>query len=370
MADRTPLLHIELLRVIAIFLVIFNHTGTYGFVHCNLYAGEGPYYWLFLFISISIKIAVPIFFMISGALLLKKEESLKHLWKKRVLKMTIVLILFSFISYLYLIYTGSVQEFSISDFLVRLYTNKISTQYWFLYSYIAFLILLPILRIIAKNLSPKLMMYIIALYLTVQTATILQYLVSGGTLNYTDSFYLFITQNIFIYPILGYYLENRLPKEKLDRSLLMKMTLASIIAVSICSVMTWYHCGLIGEWKESTCQVFFQTLTIIPAATAYLWLKYLFTKHDVRPSISRIIITVGSASFGIYLLEQIYRKTTFGVYTFFDQYMDMFPATILWISVAFLLGLAVTMVLWHIPGLNKLITNGNRKRASNRDDGE
>ena len=81
-----------------------------------------------------------------------------------------------------------------------------------------------------------------------------------------------------------------------------------------------------------------------------------------------MIITVGSASFGIYLLEQIYRKTTFGVYLFFDRYMDMFPATVLWIAAAFLLGLAVTMVMLHIPGLNKLIGNNNRRRASYRKD--
>ena len=286
MSERKPLLHIELLRIIAIFLVILTHTGTYGYVHCNLYEGEGIEYWFFLYLTLIIKTAVPIFFMISGAVLLGKEESIKDLYKKRVLKMVLVLILFSLITYIYFVCTGSIHNYSIEDFLTRLYTNKISTPYWFLYAYIAFLMLLPILRTIAKNLSSKLMMNILVLYLAIQTVTIIQYAISEGTLEYTDDFYLFITQNIFIYPLLGYYIENRLPEERVTRSLCLKMTQASFIALTVCCIMTWYHCELIGEYKENTCQIFFITLTIVPATAIYLWVKYLINKHRPRPCMS------------------------------------------------------------------------------------
>ena len=126
MRDKT---YIELLRIIAIFLVMFNHTWVYGFSYFNQCVGT-PWYWFYLFWSILVKIDVPLFFMISGALLLKKEEeSVTVLYKKRVSKIIIALSLFSFISYLFLIYKGQVDNFSIIGFLKGLWEGNISGQY-------------------------------------------------------------------------------------------------------------------------------------------------------------------------------------------------------------------------------------------------
>lgn len=71
-----------MLRIITIALVLFNHTETNGF---QLYAiTSNIYLYLYIFLTIFCKIAVTIFFMISGGVILGKEESLKDLYKKRV----------------------------------------------------------------------------------------------------------------------------------------------------------------------------------------------------------------------------------------------------------------------------------------------
>ncbi|MDE7206696.1 MAG: acyltransferase family protein, partial [Lachnospiraceae bacterium] len=77
---KRNLLHIEFIRIIAAFFVIFNHTGDKGFFIYSTYDLGGFHYWLALAISIVCKISVPLFFMISGALLLEKEYSLKTIW--------------------------------------------------------------------------------------------------------------------------------------------------------------------------------------------------------------------------------------------------------------------------------------------------
>lgn len=54
------LLHLDFLRIVAIFLVVFNHTGTRGFLLFTV-AQQSPLYGLYSFLSIADKMAVPIF---------------------------------------------------------------------------------------------------------------------------------------------------------------------------------------------------------------------------------------------------------------------------------------------------------------------
>ncbi len=349
--DKT---HIELLRIIAIFLVMFNHTWIYGFTYFNSCV-DTPAYWFYLFLSIMVKIDVPIFFMISGALLLDKEESIKDLYRKRVLKIVLVLILFSFISYLYLYHLGELEEFSFLEFIKRLYTGDISGQYWFLYEYLGFLVLLPILRVMVKHLEDKHFLYVFIVYLTVQIITIIQYVISEGTVSYNGSFSLFIRQEFIIFPIAGYYVERRLGEDKVTPRFLCWMGFATFVTVAVSCYMTWFSCNIIGEWYESTCQTFFNTLIIVPTVTVYMTVRYIFTKHEFKPIVTKMIVVVGSASFGVYLLEQIYRKETFFVYEYLSEYINGFLASILWIVCAFILGLAVSLLLKQIPGLKKII---------------
>ena len=89
----------ELMRILAIFLVVFNHTDTRGFFLYQVPGCSGLNAVLSLLLATICKIAVPLFFMISGGLLLHRQESLKDLFRKRIVRMGIVLVLFSGILY-------------------------------------------------------------------------------------------------------------------------------------------------------------------------------------------------------------------------------------------------------------------------------
>ena len=83
---KNKTIYIEVLRTVSIFLVIFNHTRGLG---NNLYSYVLPdtfSYWGSLALSIFCKVAVPIFFMISGGMLLGKEESIRELFQKRIFR--------------------------------------------------------------------------------------------------------------------------------------------------------------------------------------------------------------------------------------------------------------------------------------------
>lgn len=73
--------YIDLLKIMAIYMVLFNHTKDKGFILFTIAQGS-KLYPFYLFNAIWIKIAVPLFFMTSGALLLGKEESIGQILKK------------------------------------------------------------------------------------------------------------------------------------------------------------------------------------------------------------------------------------------------------------------------------------------------
>ena len=162
-------------------------------------------------------------------------------------------------------------------------------------------------------------------------------------------------QDLIIFPLLGYYIENRLPEEKQTTSLLIKCTVASIIVLMTSCLLTYHSCTIIGEWQEATCQTFFNTFIIIPTGTVYLGIKMLFMKKTFSETIIKIITVVGSCTFGIYLLEQIYREETIDIYWNLTDTIGSYCASIVWITCAFFIGLVVTIVIRSIPYMKKLI---------------
>ena len=77
--------YLEFLKIIAIYMVLFNHTGSRGFTLFTLAQGSVMYPF-YLFNAIFIKIAVPLFLMASGAVLLGKEESFQRILTVRFLR--------------------------------------------------------------------------------------------------------------------------------------------------------------------------------------------------------------------------------------------------------------------------------------------
>lgn len=100
-AKKDKKMYLEVLRILCIFFVMFNHTTPTGYL---AFVGESNavLYALYLFCSVLCRIAVPVFFMISGALLLGKTEPIRVVFMKRILRMAAVLLLISIPNYIWL----------------------------------------------------------------------------------------------------------------------------------------------------------------------------------------------------------------------------------------------------------------------------
>lgn len=77
--------YIDILRILACFMVVLNHFDPGFYAFHNKQQGTVSY-WLLLAFSVFCKFAVPLFFMISGALLLKKTNQSQCSIKREFLR--------------------------------------------------------------------------------------------------------------------------------------------------------------------------------------------------------------------------------------------------------------------------------------------
>ena len=346
--------YIDFLKIIAIYLVLFNHTGKRGFVLFTI-SRDSPLFHVYLFNAVLIKIAVPLFFMTSGALLLGKEETIKKVVCSRFLKYLTVLMAGSVIQYLYTCLVHKSQPLSVSTFFTRLYTSNFCAAYWYLYAYLAYILMLPLLRCLARAMTEREYLWMFLMYGLINFLSIIEFLIWKGDKAHNISFDFFITTSYVFYPLMGYYIDRKMSEKINTWKTVLLMSVISIAAICLCCHMTIYRCSLIGEWKEGSCQTFFNTLIFLPSTTVYLCIKKLFEEFRPKEKICRMISSVSGLTFGIYLIEKICRIGTSPVFLLLNPYIRTLPACWIWIFVSCLAGGIITAIVKLIPPINKFI---------------
>lgn len=361
---RRGLVHIEILRVIAICFVVFNHTWTSGYMLYSAVGRSYRYYYPLVFLSILCKIAVPVFFMISGALLLGRDESYRELYGKRIVRMLLILILFSFIEYCYKLAMGAgsagaafravADGFHPADFLRGIYSEEQAAAYWYLYAYLAFLVMLPLLRRMVRMMRAEDYRYLAILQLIlVGACPILEYLLWGGKYALQKDFNIvFVTTAGVFYPLMGYALEHVLNKRRYTGKNALLLTTAGVLAVVICCILTTDRMRVTGE---KTAEVFHNCLIVMPACAAYFSIKFLCEKYSLPEWIRKFAAAAGSTVFGIMLLEDILRKELIGVFDSLKPIVGIFPACVVWVAAVVASGAVLTWVMKRIPGVRRLL---------------
>ena len=346
------LLHFDVLRILAIFLVVFNHTGERGYMLFTTET-ESLLYFLYMAFSIFCKIAVPIFFMISGALLLPKEESIKQLFTKRILRIAVVLLIISVPYYFWL---HRAEGIGVFRFLTYIYGNSASTSLWYLYSYIGLLLLLPFLRSMVKNMKQKDFVYLfVGHILLVGVLPCLEFCLWEGnvTLNESFSSVIFVSQNVF-YSLMGYYLEHVLTEHHNAKKTMAFSIVFSIVAISVMCLMTHYQRTKIDVCSTAQQESFFDTFICIPAMTVFLAAKLLSSKSN-RKRTQTVLSVLGASVFGVYLVEKIVRALVDFVYTWLSPIIGSFVASLAWCLATCCIGFMIIIPLKYIPFLKNIV---------------
>ncbi len=346
--------HMDLLRIVAILFVIYNHTNEKGYY---LYAFDCPQILRIIYIITGalIAVAVPIFFMISGALLIPKEESIKDLYVKRVLRIVVVILVFSALSYAIDILTG-VKEFSVVYFLKNIICNNITPSYWYLYAYLAYLICLPLIRKMAKNMSNTEFKYLFAILLIVNgVIKIAGFVVAKDYVNLNSFFSIPFLENIIIYPMLGYYMEERVKEEEYTTKGMLKWIGLMVIVLLIFVIMTLYRNMPYEEFTTYDKGLFTCSFTFVLDVGVYYIAKMIFKGRALSTVGAKILTTLSGCVFGVYLIEEIVRGYTVDIYYSLAEYIGKFPAVWIWCVIVFIISAVIIFLVKLIPGVKKFL---------------
>lgn len=334
--------HIELLRILAAFLVLVNHTNS------EIFRNNAPsltWFWSVTYMFIS-KPAVPVFVMIMGALLLEKEDSPRKS-AERILRIFVVFLAGSF---LYTVYYGhrNGTAFSLRDFLFQLPTARATTAFWYLYLYLGLLCVLPVLQKLAKALSRRQMEYLFLLTLGFcGTVPLLQILFStpGLSGDFTDG----MIGHYLALVLLGYYLEHEAAPSR--RAFLFCLGGYGLsLAVQVAGTYLLFRRN-----PESYAALDNRKLITITLASAclYVCVKYLLERHPLPPSAVRAVRSLGRLTFGIYLLGDFMISWTRPVYEALCGHMHVVFAMVLWELFIFAAAALAAAGLRLVPPLRK-----------------
>lgn len=344
--------YIDALRIVAIFGVLYNHTNRRGYY---LYAFSDARICQDFYIGIATlaATAVPIFFMISGALLLPKKESLKELFQKRILKMVLVLLVFSGIQYVLLLLEECV-TFSRKAVVQAVLQDGVIPSYWFLYAYIAYLLLLPILRKVAEVMSKQDYFYLFALLLLVEgfLPMVLNLVgISGSNYFFTIPF----LSQIIIYPLLGHYMEYFVAEHHYNKktNIIVGLGMAGIVLFFI--AMTQWRNLPYEKFTTYDKGLYTCSFTMLLDVGIYYFGKYFDLKKRHSIKYDQMLHSMGECVFGIYLIEQPIREHLSFVCDELSPKIGNFPACIVWVICIFIVAYSIVAILRRIPVVRKLI---------------
>lgn len=287
--------YLDILRISAIFGVVLIHAASH---HYNFYAQLSAAQWLPHDVYHSIaRWCVAVFFMMSGALLIPKQESAKSFFLKRYSRLLIV---FLFWQVFYFWFLNHFPDLSTGYGWYRFFFEQAGYHLWFMNAILQVYLLIPIFQHLATKMSKDLLLYTIAVWL-IPTAglRLFEVLTGVGVTGYHLPARYLLDYGGFL--LLGYYIDQHV---KLKRSWNWPLAGVAIVCAVMITWLKWLWRGAVHSFADNNLGVHM----IIFGVAIFLWCKNQeehFQKFFSHPKIARIIKSLSECSFGIYLLHLI-----------------------------------------------------------------
>ena len=339
--------------MVAIIFVIMYHASveSYGAMHLT-YSQFTMYWWTSTIYESLVLPGVPLFVMLSGALLLqtsKTNEPIRVLLKKRLSRIGYA---FAFWTAIYLTWTYFVDKTPVTiDFIVKAITiNGAYYHFWFLYLIAGLYLATPVLRVLVAHADLRILRYMIILwFISVAVLPLIQ-LISGAGINGS----VFVFGGYIGYFILGVYL--------------MKVQLRSIFTYGLLLLsIVW---TIAGTWLmafpfHSAGQYYFYFYTlsanIVIASVAIFLILSKFPANwpaNKSPRLGKVVHAISENTLPIYLLHVIILESLergyFG-FTLSLTIMNPVWEAPLATAVTLFICLGLVLLMKKVPVLKKLI---------------
>ncbi len=296
--------YIDVLRVLSMLSVVFLHTAAGG-LRVNL--GSNLWHFSNIFTSI-MSTSVPIFFMLSGAMLLSnnKTSSISYTYKKRLPKALVPFIIWSLVAIAYYGIVGIYSDGNLTDALKRL-KNIVNTpatvHLWFMYALIPLYLLSPVLKKLVDSMSMKLAKYCLLMWFIFSSLLPTLYSLVPSTIRpffvVSKEYNLNFLNGYIGYFLLGYYLHNY--KNKIS---IKWLSVIILVDTAIISLGSWYKTMASGEYSEIF-KVYSRAFVLILSVALFLLVKELISKYPLKRISANVIKFFSALSFGVYLMHNL-----------------------------------------------------------------
>ena len=336
-------LNIEALRILAIICTIMIHvTNVYSLNYAHI--SHEYYFFSVLFNSLA-RICVPIFFMISGALLVPKEEDMKK-YGKRIIKFIIILIVWSLV-YMLIYNKLNFKNIALSFFSA----NNSSRHLWYLYALLGIYLVLPFIRKMCTGLSEK----------EENLFLILWGILSGLQIIYMPLIWLINKGNVQVqYPVpiveatyyLGYFvcghiLYKRFSNYKKKKYTNLFLILGYIDASLVTALVTYFMSIRNNNYYDVF--LWYRSIFITISAVC-IFLLFIINKDKFK---SEKILWFSKYTFGVYLIHVevlLLLKKVFA-YSNYSSLLMTIPVTL----IVYLVSLLIAFILKKIPLIKELL---------------
>lgn len=337
---KKRILYLDIIKVLALVFVIFNHTddvliSSYMYIriiHNSLF-----------YLS---KSAVPLFLMISGVLLMDKNDSISKIFKK-IIRVLIPLIIIT------IIWTMThAKNINILCMIDPFNVNYFPYWLWYLQAIILVYILMPSIKKITlkyKKSSIEWRKYKIIII----TLTTL-FSIAFTIYNIIFKKDMMIVTNLLPMPILYFIYGYILSKEKISKkiknmsiiTLLFTLTIPTFIATKLMLLKQSYF--FLDDYRN--------IYTFVITTALFIIIKYYFENYSKENKFTKIITHLSNNSYGIYLLhvfviEYLLNTSFMKALIDFNKLEAIF---ILIILVVIILDIIIS-ILKKIPGIKNVL---------------
>lgn len=349
------IIYVDCLRILSIIAVIALHYTAEILTTSNNF--NTPSWWISNFFNSISRFAVPVFFMISGAMILRTEvHSYKAFFKKRIVPLLISLVSWSLIYGLYnqyVILKSNMNGFEFFlDFCYRLLTDRNYVHLWFLYAIIAIYLTVPLLSKLIKACSEKDLRYYLILWFVISIGGRLLYDIverlTGTGINIPLLNIPFFTGYLG-YFILGYYLYHfNLPARM--KNIMFNLGFLSFFIAPVATYLVSVYRGVLDE-------MFYGNYSITTFFMAVGMFIYFQSKEEalsakVNHKVQILIGSVSKASFSVYLIHLLIELMVSGRTAFEASVLEAILGLLTNISLI----LMISYVTVKILNLNKATT--------------
>lgn len=337
----------DLLRIISAFMVVYLHST------CNIYnnfTDNMQIWYKYLYINCFTTFAVPCFFMLSGAFLIRKEVSLKKLLRKQVVNLFISLFAWSIIYILYSKY-GLHSDISIKKSILLIPFRSQYSHLWFMYPLIGFYFMSPIISYFYYNLNKKMKLYAIVVIGLIPSIISTVNIMFGWSIDMPWFAIGFPEMLLFI---LGKYIydnkKNIFGKEKL-------CAVAVLMGYSLTVVSSYYI-----SIKNGTPQKDFFQYSRIPVIIFSVSIFMFFVSlepwlQNRKKKVKKIISEVASLTMGIYFSHVIIKEFLGNKLWLFTDNSGRNITMLLGAILYFTVSVMVCFIIANIPYINKIVCN-------------